>query len=87
MKVPLIILGVLFLIGCIPVGVLFRYHDEIELKLTVLCFRIGSTSSPTRISRRIFPSFRRIFMAFPPPSGRPSAPPPPQGPPGRSSPG
>ena len=41
MKVPLIILGVLFLIGCIPVGVLFRYHEAIELKLTVLCFRIG----------------------------------------------
>lgn len=41
MKVLLIILGVLFLIGCIPVGVLFRYHDEIQLKLTVLFFRIG----------------------------------------------
>ena len=41
MKVLLIILGVLFLIGCIPVGVLFRYHDEIQLKLTVLFFKIG----------------------------------------------
>ena len=41
MKVLLIILGVLFLIGCIPVGVLFRYHEELELKLTVLFFKIG----------------------------------------------
>ncbi len=41
MKVFLIVLGVLFLIGCIPVGVIFRYHDEIELKLTVLFVKIG----------------------------------------------
>ncbi|MBR6376547.1 MAG: DUF2953 domain-containing protein [Oscillospiraceae bacterium] len=41
MKVLLIIAAVLFLIGCIPVGVLFRYHDEIQLKLTVLFFKIG----------------------------------------------
>ena len=41
MKVLLIILGVLFLIGCIPVGVLFRYHGEIQLKLTLLFFKIG----------------------------------------------
>lgn len=41
MKVLLIVLGVLFLIGCIPVGVLFRYHGEIELKLTVLFFKLG----------------------------------------------
>ncbi len=41
MKVLLIILGVLFLIGCIPVGVRFRYHEEIELKLIVLFFKIG----------------------------------------------
>ena len=41
MKVLLIIAGVLFLIGCIPVGVRFRYHEEIELKLTVLFFKIG----------------------------------------------
>ena len=41
MKVLLIVLGVLFLIGCIPVGVFFRYHDEIELKLTVFFIRIG----------------------------------------------
>ncbi len=41
MKVLLIVLGVLFLIGCIPVSVLFRYHKEIELKLIVLFFRIG----------------------------------------------
>ncbi len=41
MKVLLIILSVLFLIGCIPVGVRFRYHEEIELKLIVLFFKIG----------------------------------------------
>ena len=41
MIVVLIILAVLFLIGCIPVGVIFRYHEEIELKLTVLFIRIG----------------------------------------------
>ena len=41
MKVLLIVLGVLFLIGCIPVGVLFRYHGEIQLKLTLLFFKIG----------------------------------------------
>lgn len=41
MKVLLIILGVLFLIGCIPVGVRFRYHEEIELRLIVLFFKIG----------------------------------------------
>ena len=41
MKVLLIIAGVLFLIGCIPVGVRFRYHEEIELKLIVLFFKIG----------------------------------------------
>ena len=41
MKVLLIIAAVLFLFGCIPVGVLFRYHGEIQLKLTVLFFKIG----------------------------------------------
>ena len=41
MIVVLIIAAVLFLIGCIPVGVIFRYHEEIELKLTVLFFKIG----------------------------------------------
>ena len=41
MKVLFIVILVLFLIGCIPVGVLFRYHEEIELKLTVLFFKIG----------------------------------------------
>ena len=41
MIVLLIILAVLFLIGCIQVGVIFRYHEEIELKLTVLFFKIG----------------------------------------------
>ena len=41
MIVLLIIAAVLFLIGCIPVGVIFRYHEEIELKLTVLFFKIG----------------------------------------------
>lgn len=41
MKVLLIILAVLFLIGCIPVGVLFRYHEEIQLKLVVAFLKIG----------------------------------------------
>ena len=41
MRVFLIIAAVIFLIGCIPVGVIFRYHDEIELKLTILFIRIG----------------------------------------------
>lgn len=41
MKVLLIIAAVIFLIGCIPVGVLFRYHQQIELKLTVLFLKIG----------------------------------------------
>lgn len=41
MIVLLIIAAVLFLIGCIPVGVLFRYHEQIELKLTVLFLKIG----------------------------------------------
>ena len=41
MKVLLIILAVLFLIGCIPVGVIFRCHGEIELKLSVLFFKLG----------------------------------------------
>ena len=41
MKVLLIILGVLFLIGCIPVGVLFRYHGEVRLSLVIAMFRIG----------------------------------------------
>ena len=41
MKVLLIIAAVIFLIGCIPVSVIFRYHDEIELKLSVLFIKIG----------------------------------------------
>ena len=41
MKVLLIIAAVLFLIGCIPVGVLFRYHEEIQLKLVVAFLKIG----------------------------------------------
>ena len=41
MIVLLIIAAVLFLIGCIPVSVLFRYHEEIELKLIVLFVKIG----------------------------------------------
>lgn len=41
MIVFLIILAVLFLIGCIPVGVIFRYHEEIELKLQILFIKIG----------------------------------------------
>ena len=41
MIVILIILAVLFLIGCIPVGIIFRYHEEIELKLQILFIKIG----------------------------------------------
>lgn len=41
MIVVLIIAAVLFLIGCIPVGVIFRYHEEIELKLQILFIKIG----------------------------------------------
>ena len=41
MIVFLIIIAVIFLIGCIPVGVIFRYHEEIELKLQILFIRIG----------------------------------------------
>ena len=41
MKVLLMIVLMLFLIGCIPVGVLFRYCSGVELKLTVLFFKIG----------------------------------------------
>ena len=41
MKVLLIIAAVIFLIGCIPVSVIFRYHEEIELKLSVLFVKIG----------------------------------------------
>ena len=41
MKVPLIIAAVFFLIGCIPVSVLFRYHEQIELRLSILFFKIG----------------------------------------------
>lgn len=38
MKVLLIVLGVLVLIGCIPLRVRFCYHAGIELKLGVACF-------------------------------------------------
>ena len=41
MKVLLIIALVIFLIGCIPVSVLFRYHDQVELKLIILFVKIG----------------------------------------------
>ena len=41
MKALLIVVGVLFLIGCTPVSVLFRYCGEIEIKLIVLFFKIG----------------------------------------------
>ena len=41
MKVLLIIAAVIFLIGCIPVSVLFRYHDKIELRLSILFIKIG----------------------------------------------
>ena len=40
MKVLLIILGVLLLIGLIPVSVIFRYHGEIELKLGIAFLRL-----------------------------------------------
>jgi hypothetical protein len=39
--VLLIILAVIFLIGCIPVSVFFRYHEEIELRLQILFIKIG----------------------------------------------
>lgn len=41
MKVPLIIAAVFFLIGCIPVSVLFCYHEQIELRLSILFVKIG----------------------------------------------
>ena len=41
MKVLLIIAAVFFLIGCIPVSVLFRYHEQIELRLSILFIKIG----------------------------------------------
>lgn len=41
MKVLLIVAAVLFLIGCIPVGVLFRYHDGVELKLQIAFLKLG----------------------------------------------
>ena len=41
MKVLLIIAAVFFLIGCIPVSVLFRYHEKIELRLSILFIKIG----------------------------------------------
>ena len=41
MKVLLIIAAVIFLIGCIPVSVLFRYHERIELRLSILFLKIG----------------------------------------------
>jgi hypothetical protein len=40
MKVLLIILGILLLIGMIPVGVMVHYHGEVELKLVLAFFRI-----------------------------------------------
>ena len=41
MKVILMIAAVIFLIGCIRVSVIFRYHEEIELRLSVLFIKIG----------------------------------------------
>lgn len=41
MKVLLIIAAVFFLIGCIPVSVLFRYHEQIELRLSIFFIKIG----------------------------------------------
>ena len=41
MKVLLIILGVLLLIGMIPVGVMVHYHGEVTVKLVVAFLRIG----------------------------------------------
>ncbi len=40
MKVLLIILGILLLIGMIPVGVIFRYHGDVELKLVLAFLRL-----------------------------------------------
>ena len=40
MKVLLIILGVILLIGLIPVGAIFRYHGESELKLVIAFLRL-----------------------------------------------
>ena len=40
MIVLLIILGVLFLIGCIPVGVRFAYDGEVNLKLVIAFFKL-----------------------------------------------
>ena len=41
MKVLLIIVGILLLIGMIPVGVMVHYHGEVAVKLVVAFFRIG----------------------------------------------
>ena len=40
MKVLLIILGILLLIGLIPVGVIFRYDGAVSLKLVIAFFRL-----------------------------------------------
>lgn len=39
MKALLIILGILLLIGLIPIGVVFRYHGAVELSLKLAFFR------------------------------------------------
>ena len=39
MKALLIILGILLLIGMIPIGVIFRYHGDVELSLKLAFFR------------------------------------------------
>ena len=40
MRALLIIAGGIFLIGCIPVCARFRYHEQIELQLSILFYKI-----------------------------------------------
>ncbi len=40
MKPLLIILGILFLIGCIPIGVRFRLHDGVDLKVFIAFWKL-----------------------------------------------
>ena len=53
MKVLLIILGVLLLIGMIPVGAIFRYNGEIELKLVIAFLRLRITGHLPSTSSRL----------------------------------
>ena len=40
MKPLLIVLGVLFLIGCIPISLRFRLHDGVDLKLVIAFWKL-----------------------------------------------